>query len=92
MIGGEWVARSGSLDKIRCDVPRGCTLAWEDFYKDDRYMAAMHQEVFHEAVPVLARRESENTHRLRQKADYMRRCADLVVRMTAKHNASNPRA
>ncbi len=114
-IGGGWAARatSGSLKKMRIDLKAGTRnseqiwaslykngkLEWEAFYKDDSCMAAMHQEVFHEVLPVLARRESppppppprdSDCNRLCQQANYMRKCADLVVRMTAKRNASSP--
>jgi hypothetical protein len=105
-IGGKWAAPSGSLEKMCIDLlaegskPKMASLfkdsklEWEAFYKDERCMAAMHQDVFHEALPVLARCDSDRdcqlTEYIRQQADYMRKCADLVVRMTAKRNASSP--
>ncbi len=85
-LGSKWTARSGSLAKMLNDVPFDQRkMEWESFYDSDKCMAAMHQEVFHEAMLDLAP-SGESHERLR--AQYMRRCADLVVRMTAKRNAS----
>jgi hypothetical protein len=89
-----WTARSGSLAKMLNDVPRDARdfyrsdePQWEAFYNSDTCMAAMHQEVFHEAVPALTHREQGSparAARLHQRAEYMRLCADLAERMTAK--------
>ena len=95
-LGSKWTSRSGSLAKMLNDVPDDeRKREWDSFYESDKCMAAMHQEVFHEAVPHLAgdggnRGSERNRDSERLRAQYMRRCADLVVRMTAKRNASYP--
>jgi hypothetical protein len=95
-LGSKWTARSGSLSKIRDDVgslnPEAMMSRWEAFYKSDKCMAAMHQEVYHEAVPGLNHRDNLDSepNYLKRRAEYMRGCADLAVRMTTKRNASHP--
>jgi hypothetical protein len=87
-----WAARSGSLDKLREDTKEVDVKVlenWEAFYADDRCMAAMHQEVFHEASPGLTHLGTEDAN-VKRKAEYMRRCSDLAQRMTAKWIASKP--
>jgi hypothetical protein len=95
-----WAVRSGSLAKVRedikkvgedsdkIDVDSEVWINWEAFYGNDKCMAAMHQEVFHEASPGLTHRGPKDAD-VPRKAEYMRRCSDLAQRMTAKWIASN---